>query len=283
MTRLALLLALPLVACGDDAVSTGSATTTGTDTSSTGATTGTVPTTGEPTTGAAASSSGSASASDGSSSTTASTSTTDDTTEGVDASSSSTTGDTTSSSTTGDTSSSSTTGDDSSSSSSSSSTGDESTGEVVAPPMPAGLCNDNQGPLTSFVDPMPQPEELHIVGVYQATNNAITVTVDRVDIPLTLVLSSYEPVTFTLVLAPGVLLEHVILNGYNPHSVQGQGAAMVTDLSGNFDYFAACAYVWPDDDQGCDTPGIVAGAEALTGLGLTTFVGCYEGISFTID
>ena len=30
-------------------------------------------------------------------------------------------------------------------------------------------------------------------------------------------------------------------------------------------------------------PGIVTGAEALTGLDLTTFVGCYEGISFTID
>ena len=149
--------------------------------------------------------------------------------------------------------------------------------------MPAGICNDGQGPLTSFVEPTPQPEELHIIGVYQATDNVITVNVNRADIPLTLVLSAYEPVKFTLVLAPGVLLEHVILNGYNPHSVEGQGDAMVTDLSDNFDYIVACAYFWPDKDDGCETPGLVAGAEALTGLQLAAFIGCYEGSSFTID
>ena len=172
-----------------------------------------------------------------------------------------------------------------STSSGSSSTTDttDTTGAPLDPPMPAGICNDGQGPLTSFVEPTPQPEELHIIGVYQATDNVITVNVNRADIPLTLVLSAYEPVKFTLVLAPGVLLEHVILNGYNPHSVEGQGDAMVTDLSDNFDYIVACGYFWPDKDDGCDTPGLVAGAEALTGLQLAAFVGCYEGSSFTID
>jgi len=283
MTRLALLLTLPLIAaCGDDAIATSGATSTG-DAATT--TTGELPTTttGDlPTTTTATSTSGSDSATSDSTTTTGTSTTTDTssssgTTQGIDPGTSSTGDDTTTStSTTTDTTTTTTTD-------SSSSTTDDSTTADVELPMPAGLCNEGQGPLTSFADPMPQPEELHIVGVYQATNNAITVTINRTNIPLTVVLSSYEPVKFTLVLAPGVLLEHVILNGYNPHTLEGEGTAMVTDLSDNFDYLAACAYVWPESDGGCDTPTLVSGAEALTGLDLTTFVGCYEGISFTLD
>ena len=280
MTRLALLLALPLLACGDNTVADNTNTTGGSGTS-TGDTTALAPTTGgTTTTTTTASSSGSDSAtsdtsttSSGSTSTSA-TSTTDETTattQGVDATSSSTTDASTTST------------DTSSSSSSSSSSTTDTTGAPLDPPMPAGICNEGQGPLTSFVEPTPQPEELHIIGVYQATDNVLTINIDRADIPLTLVLSAYEPVKFTLVLAPGVLLEHVILNGYNPHSVEGQGDAMVTDLSDNFDYIVACGYFWPDNDGGCDTPSLVAGAEALTGLQLAAFVGCYEGSSFTID
>ncbi len=275
MTRLALLLALPLLACGDNTVADNTNTTGGGGTSTGDST---APTTSSaPTTTTTASSSGSDSATGDTSSTssgsttTSATSTTTDTTQGVDATSSSTTDASTTST------------DTSSSSSSSSSTTTDTTGAPVDLPMPAGICNDGQGPLTSFVEPTPQPEELHIIGVYQATDNVITVNVNRADIPLTLVLSAYEPVKFTLVLAPGVLLEHVILNGYNPHSVEGQGDAMVTDLSDNFDYIVACAYFWPDKDDGCETPGLVAGAEALTGLQLAAFIGCYEGSSFTID
>ena len=291
MTRLALLLTLPLIAaCGDDAIATSGATSTG-DAATT--TTGDLPTTttGDLPTTSAASSSGSDSATSDSTTTTGTSTTTDtssssDTTQGIDPGTSSTGDDTTSStSTTTDTTTTTTdtTTTTTDESSSSSSTTDDSTTADVELPMPAGLCNEGQGPLTSFADPMPQPEELHIVGVYQATGNAITVTINRTNIPLTVVLSSYEPVKFTLVLAPGVLLEHVILNGYNPHTLEGEGTAMVTDLSDNFDYLAACAYVWPESDGGCDTPTLVSGAEALTGLDLTTFVGCYEGISFTLD
>ncbi|MDC0723140.1 hypothetical protein [Nannocystis bainbridge] len=53
--------------------------------------------------------------------------------------------------------------------------------------------------------------------------------------------------------------------------------------SGQFDFFAACGYFWPENDSGCDTPGLVAGAEAATGLSLTTFAGCYEASSFSLD
>ncbi|MFZ6184720.1 hypothetical protein [Nannocystis pusilla] len=283
MLREVLLFTLLLAACGDDSIATTDDGSGSSGNSSTTTTTGPTPTTGDATTTTTTTSTGSdsdASSSAGDTTTTGTTTSTtsDTTTQGVDTSSSSsttTTGttaeETTTTTTTGETTT--TTGE------TTDTTGD--TGEVVGPPVPAGLCT--MGALTSFVEPMAQAEELHIIGVYQATGNALTVDVNRTDVPLTLVLSSYEPVAFTLNLAPGVLLEHVILNGYNAHTVQGQGAATVTDVSGQFNFYAACAYEWPEDDGGCNTPGLVAGAEAATGLSLTTFAACYEGSSFSLD
>ncbi|MBL9101980.1 MAG: hypothetical protein JNL82_13535 [Myxococcales bacterium] len=288
MRRLALSFALLLAACGDETVGTASgSSTTGTGGTST---TGTQPTTGD----ASSSSSATSSASDSATGTTAAATATSGTTQGLGDSSSgdattaaastsdATTG-TTSADTTGADTSSSSTSDGSSSDGSSS---ESSTGsEVVVPPVPDGSCNAGQGELTTFVEPTPQVEELHIVAMYQATAGAATISLTRTGVPLTLFLSSYEPVAFTLDVAPGVQLEHVILDGYNMHTVQGQGAAMVSDISGDFGdpFWVACGYFWPMNDGGCDTPGNVAAAEGLTGLQLTSFAGCYEGISFTLD
>lgn len=283
MRRLALPLALLLPACGDETVGTASGTTTGDDTTTT--------TTDQPTTSHASTSAASTSttaASDSATSTTTGavdpTTTADSTSGALDATShdDTTTAPDESTSTTSST----TTGDDTTTAPDDTTTAGSTTdAEVIVPPTPGGACNLGQGELTTFVDDMPQPEELHIVAMYQATANAATVTITRTGVPLTLFLSSYEPVAFTLVLAPGVLLEHVILDGYNPHTVQGQGPAMVTDLSAQFGdpNWVACGYFWPMNDGGCDTPGNVAAAEAITGLPLTTFAGCYEGISFTLD
>lgn len=295
MRRLALPFALLLAACGDETVGTAS----GADTTGTGgtSTTGTQPTTGD----ASSSSTSTSSASDSATGTTAAATATSGTTEGLgDGSSgdSTTTAASTSDATTGTTG---TTGADttgtggttgtssSSTSDGSSSDGSSSEGstgsEVVVPPVPGGNCNAGQGELTTFVEPTPQVEELHIVAMYQATAGAATISLTRTGVPLTLFLSSYEPVAFTLDVAPGVQLEHVILDGYNMHTVQGQGAAMVSDISGDFGdpFWVACGYFWPMNDGGCDTPGNVAAAEGLTGLQLTSFAGCYEGITFTLD
>jgi hypothetical protein len=292
MLRHALPLALLLAACADETV--GTATTLSTDTSTS---------TGEPapTTSGETGSSGApdSSGSDSATATTTGASSSTGTTQGLDETSSgesSTTSDetTTTTSTTGTTGLESTTSDDTtttgddttSTTSTTSTTGDDTTtGEVVVPPVPAGVCNMAQGPLTTFVEPLPQVEELHMVAMYQATGNAVTVAINRHGVPLTVFLSSYEPVAFTLVVAPGVLLEHVILDGYNMHSVQGQGAATVTDISAVFNdpNWVACGYFWPMNDGGCETPANVVAAEAISGLELTTFAGCYEGVSFAID
>lgn len=283
MTRLALLLALPMLACGEDSVATDSAgagssggsTSTGVEPTTADATgAGTSTSTGGEATGSATGTTTEApTTGDGTTSTTGGSTTGGSTTGGVDPGSSSSGEPGTTS--TGEDTGTSTTGADETTGTS---TGEETGGDA---PVPAGLCVGND--LTTFVEPMPQAEELHIVSVYQPTGGAITVAISRADIPLTLVLSSYVSTSFTLVVGPGVLLEQVILNGYESHTVQGQGAASVTDLSGKFDYLAACGYFWPENDGGCDTPGLVANAEALTGLTLASFAGCYEGSSFTLE
>lgn len=283
MHRLTLLLALPLIACGDSV-----ATETSSETTASVTTTGDVPTT---STTAATTTTGDEPQTTGSGGQTGSTSSSTGTTESVDASSSTTGDGTTGGSTTGTTGSTSTgedstssTGDetsstgDSESGSESSSTGDDTGGMV---PVVEASCVTND--LSTFVEPMAFDHELHIIGVYQPTAGAITVNVDRAGVPITLVLSSYEPVNFTLVVAPGVELVEVILNGYNIHTVMGQGGATVTDLSGVGNYLSACAYIIPDNQGGCDTAGLISGAEGLTGLELQSFAGCYEGGEFTLQ
>lgn len=286
MHKSALLLTTLLLACGDETVTTATTTATTTTTSDdTSTSTGVTPTsTGETSTTTTTS------GTDAASSTLDPTTTSDTgTTQAVgDTSTSSTTGDDTTSSTSTTSDDTTTTSDDTTSSSSSTTSDDTTTSvetgeDTDAPPMPEGVCA--MGELTTYAVQAPEPEELHIVGVYQATGNALTVHVNRTGVPLTLVLASYEPVAFTLVLAPGAMLEHVILNGYNLHSVQGQGAATVTNISAMFGdpFWEACGYYWPMNDQGCNTPMLAADAEAMTGLTLTSFAGCYEGGSFTLE
>lgn len=281
MSRLVLVPLLLLFACGDDGVvdpttTSGGGTSTGAGPTSTGG--GDSTSTGAPTTGGGADATGSTGGG-----------TSTGTTQGVDATTSSTGGGSTSSgevdgsTSTGETTGASTgTSTGTSTGETTGSTGDESTGNDTDAnaPVPMGMCIADD--VTMFVAPMPGPEELHIVGVYQPTNGAITVDITRAGVPLTLVLNSYEPVNWTLTLAPGVLLTEVILDGYNAHTIQGQGGATVTDLSGQFMYLAACGYFWPMNDGGCDTPGLVAAAEQQTGLELASFVGCYEGAGFSI-
>jgi hypothetical protein len=159
------------------------------------------------------------------------------------------------------------------------STGAATTGGL-APPIVGGTC----GGMTQYVAASVTTPELHVVGVYEAdSGDAITVEVGRAGVPMTLVLSSYETVAWTLDLQPGVILDEVILNGYEAQSVQGQGGATVTNRSGGGQYLTACAYHWPGNGGGCDTQELVSDVESLTGLVLGTFIGCYSGITFTLD
>ncbi len=125
--------------------------------------------------------------------------------------------------------------------------------------------------------------ELYIVGQYESQAGRTRVTLIRFGVPIVLVLSSYEETVWQLAVDERVTLEQVIVNGYEPSVVEGlpDGVPLV-DRTGVGNYIEACAYAWPGDDQGCDTQGLVRGAEALTGLSLTLFRGCYTGNDFQI-
>lgn len=101
--------------------------------------------------------------------------------------------------------------------------------------------------------------------------------------PLVLVLSSYEPNRWVLDFQDNTVVSQIILNGYHPQVVENAGDIPVLNYSGlENGYLSACAYVWPADNQGCDTPALVAGVENLVGQPITAFSGVYRATDFTI-
>jgi len=142
------------------------------------------------------------------------------------------------------------------------------------------VCTVGQGPFTRYQSDAPERPELHILGVYQSAGGEIAVELDRRG-PAVLVLSSYEPVNWVVTTSADACLERVILNGYNDQTVEVPDGVEVDEFTG-YGYLSACAYAWPNDDGGCDTPGLVDGAEAETDLVLTSFGACYESSGFTL-
>lgn len=144
---------------------------------------------------------------------------------------------------------------------------------------------DGGGNGSSHVAACADGAELHIFSAYESAgrNGFVDVTITRTGAPLVLVFSSYEPATWRVALGDGVIVQQAILNGYNQQFVEGLPAdTPVTDRSGVGNYLSACAYVWPMDDGGCDTPALVMGAENLAGTTLTTFQACYGAQSFVL-
>ncbi len=162
-----------------------------------------------------------------------------------------------------------------------------------APPAGGGpvVVNDCAGEGSAYVAPRrPGGPELLVIGVYETRNDhsfdyhptgEASVRDTRPE-PHVLVLSSYEPTHWTIEADASSGLTEVILNGYHEQTVSAPGGVAVIDRSGLGNYFSACGYTWPSDDQGCDTPALVGGAEALSGRPLSSFNGCYRATSFEV-
>ena len=128
--------------------------------------------------------------------------------------------------------------------------------------------------------------ELHLVGQYEPADGRMTrVVVNRPGMGLVLVLSSYVATVWQVAPGPGSVIEQIIISGYEVSVIEGapEGTEVVNLSGPGAGSFAACSYRWPADDQGCDTPALVRGAENRTGLNLTTFQGCYSGAGFRIE
>lgn len=129
--------------------------------------------------------------------------------------------------------------------------------------------------------------QIHVIGLYDGGtyNNAqgnYTVGTTQVNVlgsasgSVSLVLSSYELTNWVLT-GPGVnSLTSVVLNGYHASYATGIEAGKVTNLSGPDRYMAVCAFAWPSDSGGCDTPGLISEVQSLFSTSIASFTGIYS-------
>ena len=147
----------------------------------------------------------------------------------------------------------------------------------------------NGYPVSSYLNAKPGKKQLHVIGVYYGKDQAKVHVTGTTSQPVTLVLSSYEKTQWVIDGASRGKIGTVILNGFNGSTVTGQSVfAKVVNRTGFNaktgapNYWSACAYAWPGDDQGCDTASLVKGVQSYTGQPITTFTGVYQANDFTV-
>lgn len=126
------------------------------------------------------------------------------------------------------------------------------------------------------------PPDAHIamVGVYQAAGSAqsssrtgnVSITVAPGSAPIVLVLSSYEAVNWTIH-PGGRKIAAVLVSGYKPSNVSGQGAAQVLRIGSTYAYRI-------------DSPGFSVlrrEVERYVGRATPVFQGGYEGSQFMVN
>lgn len=161
------------------------------------------------------------------------------------------------------------------------------------------LINDPSSAVSSYVASSSATPDICIFGVYetrgdhsfgfhpQGTANVhVKYVAGRPMVPLVLVLSSYEPTRWILDIDSDAVVSQIILNGYHHQEVTNAGSIPVMNFSGiengGTPYLSACAYRWPGDNQGCDTPALVSGVESLLGQPISAFSGSYRATDFTV-
>ena len=156
-------------------------------------------------------------------------------------------------------------------------------------------------------------KELHLIGVYEATSeheNAnraksalalakrsegkpaptgatptkrIEVKIERRNKPIILALSAYEPINWNVTLEPGVVIEKIIVNGYNNQKVSGVSGIPIEvhSYEQTGEYLGDFIYKWGATAES-NTPSLVTKLQEINRTSLTSFQGCYRGTNFTI-
>jgi hypothetical protein len=131
---------------------------------------------------------------------------------------------------------------------------------------------------------------LHLVSVYEtmsAGSQQHPQGQAHVDVRLrgsnVLALSAYEPTHWTVDVAPGARLQKIVVLGYHEQAVSAPPRVQVEihDTTTGSPY-AHCGYSLPYNGGGCDTDALIADVEALTGLALSSFNGCYQASQFVL-
>jgi hypothetical protein len=158
---------------------------------------------------------------------------------------------------------------------------------------------DDASGVTQYLSPISINPEVHVIGVYETRSDhsfnyhpagEATVTVKgplsgQMN-PITLVLSSYEPNHWQLVLDPDVAIQQIILNGYHAQTISGIGSIPVvnrSNVAGGQPSFGNYAYQWPLSTGGSSTQGLLTAIEGFTGTRISSFTGAYRATSFTVE
>ena len=130
------------------------------------------------------------------------------------------------------------------------------------------------------VSSRPADTQVEVIGVYESANGrhgsgvhlpgVIDVDVRRSKLPLTLVLTSYEPITWKLHRQPGANIKQVLVSSYHPSTVEGTGKAKVIVINAGYNYQASGRRPLSGD------------VRSLTGATDGLFQGTYSGARFSV-
>lgn len=135
---------------------------------------------------------------------------------------------------------------------------------------------------TALIAPSAPETQVEVVGVYESANGkhgggvhlpgVIEVDIKKTAKPLTLVLSSYEPIIWKLRRQPGSTLQSVVLSSYHPSVVEGADDVRVLTMNAGIDRSYA-------------TPGyqpLPLTLTRITGQAKGLFQGAYSGKKFMV-
>jgi hypothetical protein len=138
--------------------------------------------------------------------------------------------------------------------------------------------------------PAPPQQQLHVIGVYEGMgesssgsnppSQSIDVRVNPSKKPIVLFLSAYEPIAWSIHLAPDAVVQKVFVTGYYEPKVSGLSSTIPIERL----QVTSCAYGWETNDNtgGCSYHKLIAQAREAAGLIETSFTGCYTGKNFVV-
>jgi hypothetical protein len=144
-------------------------------------------------------------------------------------------------------------------------------------------CATNEGSSASSLTQEPGncgSLETHVIGIYQGTNGAATVRVERPG-KHALVLSAHEATRWTVSAAPGVEIEAIYAVGIHTQTVVApRGIQIVSENKDAGDPYG-CGFTYPAQAGECDTQQLLNLVDKRVHP-VTSYHGCYQGATWTI-
>lgn len=122
--------------------------------------------------------------------------------------------------------------------------------------------------------------ELFLLGIHSNDQGEAFVNDSRSS-PHVLAVSAFEATHWRIEAAPGSGLLRVLLSGYDPQTAEVPPGVELTDLSGEAS-LGMYGYAWPPAEGGENTQTLVGAVQALSGVRLSAFGGCYDASRFSV-